>query len=238
MVFAVAALFLQLHATSSVPVTSDSTLGLRASTVYAWGAAATDGTKPKAAKSDVTKPEPAANPASETKVDDTARTHLNLDNISLATETSSAGEEAKGSAMLTPVSLTNLQEQGLLTVRIPDDSIVRPIPVPAVKGYPSKRDWIVLAAFEHGAAGFDAYTTRQAIGRGAVEEDPTMRPFAHSPAIYAAIQVGPLVADLLARKMQRSENPVIRRMWWMPQTLSGAAFLSSGIHNTGVRGRP
>lgn len=238
MVFAVAVLFLQLHATSPASVTSDSTPSSGAGTVSPSGGTAADGTKPKATKSEARKTEPAANPASETKVDDTARTHLNLENVSLASETSSGGEDGKASATLTAVSLTNLQKQGLSTVRIPDDSILRPVPVPAVKGYPSRRDWIVLAAFEHGAAGFDAYTTRQAIGRGAVEEDPTMRPFAHSPAIYAAIQVGPLVTDLLARKMQRSENPVLRKMWWMPQTLSGAAFLSSGIHNTGVRGRP
>lgn len=238
MVFAVAALFLQLHATQSASMTNDSASNWGASAASAWGATSSDGTKPKAAKSDETKPEPAVNTASETHVDDTARTHLNLGNVSLIDGTSPASEDGKASATLTTVSLTNLQKQGLSTVRIPDDSTIRPMPVPAVKGYPSRRDWIVLAAFEHGAAAFDAYTTRQAIGRGAVEEDPMMRPFAHSPAIYAAIQVGPLVADLLARKMQRSENPVLRRMWWMPQTLSGTAFLSSGIHNTGVRGRP
>jgi len=40
---------------------------------------------------------------------------------------------------------------------------------------PARREWLALAVAEHGAAAFDAYTTRQAISRGAVEEDPTMR---------------------------------------------------------------
>ena len=69
---------------------------------------------------------------------------------------------------------------------------------------------------------------------GAVERDPMMRPFANSPGIYAAIQVGPLVFDYFSRKMQRSESPVIRRMWWLPQTGSTVASLVSGVHNMSV----
>jgi hypothetical protein len=95
-----------------------------------------------------------------------------------------------------------------------------------------------LAVAEHGAAAFDAYTTRQAISRGAVEEDPTMRPFAHSPAIYAAIQVGPVLFDLLARHMQRSQYDFERRTWWLPQSVSTGVSIFSGVHNLSVVGHP
>ena len=103
---------------------------------------------------------------------------------------------------------------------------------------PSRRKWLALGMAVHGAAAFDSYTTRQAIGRGAVEADPLMRPFADSPSIYAAIQVAPLALDYAARHMQRSENPIIRKMWWLPQSSGAAMYLFSGAHNLGVAGRP
>jgi hypothetical protein len=102
---------------------------------------------------------------------------------------------------------------------------------------PSRRKWLVLGLAMHGAAAFDSYTTRQAIGRGAVEGDPLMRPFASSPSIYAAIQIAPLALDYAARRMQRSENPIIRKMWWLPQSGGTAMYLFSGTHNLGVAGR-
>ena len=100
----------------------------------------------------------------------------------------------------------------------------------------SKR-WLALTLAQHGAAAFDAYSTRQSISRGAVEDDPMMRPFAHSGAIYAAIQVGPLLLDYAARRMQHSEYGMVRRMWFVPQTVSTAGFLISGFHNLNVASR-
>lgn len=107
---------------------------------------------------------------------------------------------------------------------------------PAEKQHPT-RAWWMLTVAQHGAAAFDAYSTRQAIGRGAVEDDPLMRPFAHSPAIYLASQVSPVLLDLLSRRMMRSENPVFRRMWWVPQSGATAMFIVSGVHNLGVASR-
>ena len=104
--------------------------------------------------------------------------------------------------------------------------------------FPSRRTWLALSLVQHGAATFDAYSTRQAISRGAVEVDPTMRPFAHSPGLYAAIQVAPVLLDFTARKMQRSQNNFVRRMWWLPQSLSTATFVFSGVHNLNVKGHP
>lgn len=104
--------------------------------------------------------------------------------------------------------------------------------------WPSRRSWLVLAIAQSGAAAFDAYSTRRAISQGRVELDPMMRPFAHSSGLYAAIQVSPLVLDFVSRKMQRSQNNFLRRMWWLPQAASTSGFLFSGIHNLNVAGHP
>jgi hypothetical protein len=128
------------------------------------------------------------------------------------------------------------QKQGIATIRVPDPEPAKPVQItPAETLHPS-RAWLALSIVQHGAATFDAYSTRQAIGRGAVESDPIMRPFAHSGALYGAIQVGPVLLDYVARRMQRSENNFLRRTWWMPQSLATAGFLFSGAHNMGVRG--
>jgi len=136
---------------------------------------------------------------------------------------------------LRPISLTASQNsQTLSTIHIPDPSPSRENRIERAIESPSRKQWLALAFVEHGAAGFDAYSTRQAVGHGAVEQDPLMRPFAGSPAIYAATQVGPVLFDLLARHMQHSEYPLIRRVWWMPQTLSAGISIFSGVHNLHV----
>jgi hypothetical protein len=127
--------------------------------------------------------------------------------------------------------------QSFSTIRIPDGNEKR-YPTREAESVPLRREWLALMALEHGTAAFDAYTTREAISRGAKEEDPLMRPFAHSPAIYAAIQVGPVLFDLLARRMQRSQNNLMRRTWWVPQSASAGASIFSGVHNLSVVGHP
>lgn len=96
---------------------------------------------------------------------------------------------------------------------------------------PSRRPWLILSVAQGGAATFDAYSTRRAIARGAIETDPLMRPFAYSPEIYAAIQVAPVMLDIVVRRMQRSENTLWRRTWWVPQSASTSLFLFSSIHD-------
>ena len=128
--------------------------------------------------------------------------------------------------------------QSLETMRLEQQKLGKSGKMKLVNETPSRRKWLALGMAVHGAAAFDAYTTRQAIGRGAVEADPMMRPFASSPSIYAAIQIAPLALDYAARRMQRSENPVIRKMWWLPQSGGAAMYLFSGTHNLGVAGRP
>lgn len=128
--------------------------------------------------------------------------------------------------------------QSLENLRLDEPKLGKSGKLTLVDEAPSRRKWLALGMAVHGAAAFDAYTTRQAIGRGAVEADPMMRPFATSPSIYAAIQIAPLALDYAARRMQRSENPIIRKMWWLPQSGGTAMYLFSGTHNLGVVGRP
>jgi hypothetical protein len=90
--------------------------------------------------------------------------------------------------------------------------------------------WFVLAMAEHSAAGFDAWSTRQAVEQGRYEADPLMRPFARSSAIYGAIQVLPIGLDYIAHRMQRSSG-WSRHFWWIPQSAATATFLFSGSYN-------
>ena len=98
---------------------------------------------------------------------------------------------------------------------------------------PRKRKiWYGLMAAGHGAAAFDAWTTRRAVSGGyGVEGDPMQRPFAHSGAIYATTQISPLVMDYLGRRMMRSSHPLLRRFWWLPQSACAGVSLGAGIHN-------
>jgi hypothetical protein len=159
---------------------------------------------------------------------ESSSTRLNVALVELVSENSK-------SASLRPVSFDPSQEtQTFSTIRISDPNSSKENAIERAIHSPSRRQWIALAIIEHGAAGFDAYSTRQAVGHGAVEQDPLMRPFAGSPAIYVATQVGPVLFDLLARHMQRSEYSLVRRVWWMPQSLSAGISIFSGVHNLNV----
>src|SRR5271156_2287826 len=137
-------------------------------------------------------------------------------------------------ATIVPVAQNS---QSFSTIRISDEHEKR-YPTREAESIPSRREWLALMILEHSAAAFDAYSTREAISRGAKEEDPLMRPFAHSPAIYAAIQVGPALLDVLARRMQRSQYNFVRRTWWLPQSVSTGSSIFSGVHNLSVVGHP
>jgi hypothetical protein len=138
-----------------------------------------------------------------------------------------------------PVSFDSLPQQALSlsAIRVSPLEPVKQSPVISVER-PSRRAWLALSIVQHGAAAFDAYSTRDAISHGAVEADPLMRPFAHSPAMYAANQVGPLFLDYVARRMQRSDNHFLRRMWWLPQSAAAADFIFCGVHNLRVANQP
>jgi hypothetical protein len=92
--------------------------------------------------------------------------------------------------------------------------------------------WYILGAVEHGAAAFDSWTTRRVVQSGlGYEMNPTLRPFANSGALYAAMQVGPLLLDLLAKHMLHSSHRWERKIWWLPQSASAVTSLAAGAHN-------
>jgi hypothetical protein len=95
--------------------------------------------------------------------------------------------------------------------------------------------WYALTFTGHGAAAFDAWSTRRAIsGNYGTETNPLLRPFAHSGMLYAATQVSPALMDYLGRRMMVSQHRWVRKMWWLPQTAGTGMSLAAGVHNVGV----
>ena len=98
-----------------------------------------------------------------------------------------------------------------------------------------QRLWMGLAIASHGAATFDAWSTRHAITTtGAQEMNPLLRPFAGNASLYLAIQVGPSLLDFAGRKMMYSRYSWVRRAWWVPQSASLVTSIFCGAHNLGV----
>jgi hypothetical protein len=110
-----------------------------------------------------------------------------------------------------------------------------PVQPASTESYETPRQrmiWYGLIAAGHAGAGFDAWTTRRAIGGGyGTEADPTQRPFAHSNAIYATTQVSPLIMDYVGHRMMRSRYSMMRRFWWVPQSACASLSFGSAIHN-------
>jgi hypothetical protein len=95
--------------------------------------------------------------------------------------------------------------------------------------------WYSLAVAGHGAAAFDAYSTRLALSGGyGTEGNPFLRPFANSNALYAVTQVSPVVMDFLGKRMMVSEHRWVRRLWWVPQAAGSGFSIGAGVHNMGV----
>jgi hypothetical protein len=222
MVFAIAALIFQFGAAPAVPA-----------------AAAT--ASANAAKSAASaKPTPAPAPApSVPDLPDAPLPSNTSANAPLSSDGSSSSfsQTAHTPAALRVAALDTAgnDNQTLSTIHIPEANS-KPLQRVSVEELPSRRTWLALSIAQSGAAGFDAYATRRAIENGAQEEDPFMRPFAGSSGIYAAIQICPIVLDYTARHMQRSENPMIRHTWWLPQTLGTGLYLFSGAHDLQVAG--
>ena len=94
------------------------------------------------------------------------------------------------------------------------------------------KKWLILSAASHGAATFDAWSTRQVIMSGAGQEmNPMLKPFANSNALYVAVQVAPFAFDYLGIRMMRSSHPWVRKMWWVPQAASTVTSFAAGAHN-------
>jgi hypothetical protein len=95
--------------------------------------------------------------------------------------------------------------------------------------------WYSLVVAGHGAAAFDAYSTRLVLSQNAgTESNPFLRPFAKSNALYAATQISPVVMDYIGKRMMVSQNRLLRRMWWLPQAAGAGFSVGAGVHNMGV----
>jgi hypothetical protein len=95
--------------------------------------------------------------------------------------------------------------------------------------------WYALAFSGHGAAVFDAWSTRRAISQGyGTEGNPLLRPFSHSGAMYVATQVSPAVMDFIGKRMMVSQHKWVRRMWWLPQSAGSGVSLAAGVHKVGL----
>ena len=147
--------------------------------------------------------------------------------------------DGASAAITTDISAHPLQNfETTPAANLPNAPLVAgPIGRIGVERLPSRRTWIALSVLQHSAAVFDAYSTRQAVESGATEQNPLLKPFASSPAIYAATQVCPLILDYAGRRMQLSHNSLVRRMWWLPQSTGAAVSIFSGVHNMNVANR-
>jgi hypothetical protein len=95
-----------------------------------------------------------------------------------------------------------------------------------------RKIWYLLVVASHSAATFDAWTTRRALASGADHEtNPSLRPFANSNAIYAAMQACPAFLDFLGKRMMVSKRPWIRKFWWIPQVAGASLSFRSGVDN-------
>jgi hypothetical protein len=112
---------------------------------------------------------------------------------------------------------------------------VKPVSELAYESPAKKRIWFGLMAAGHAGAALDAWSTRRALsGNYGTEADPLMRPFAHSWTLYAATQVLPTVMDFVGKRAMRSEHALVRKMWWVPQSVSATMSFQAGVHNIGV----
>jgi hypothetical protein len=103
---------------------------------------------------------------------------------------------------------------------------------------PRRGLWLTLTIAQHGAATFDAWSTRRVISSGqGQEQNLLLKPFAGNASLYAAIQVGPTLLDYLGRRMMKSQGWA-RHAWWLPQALGTAVSIASGVHNLGVAREP
>ncbi len=109
-----------------------------------------------------------------------------------------------------------------------------PAPESAVRR-PS-RAWFALGVVSQAAALADAKTTldlKRSHPLTFYESDPLARPFVNlPPPAYIASVIG-LSAGVsaISWKLQRSEHPLLRRLWWLPQATQIAFNAGCAIHN-------
>lgn len=114
-------------------------------------------------------------------------------------------------------------------------AVLKPTPEKPEVSLRERKVFYSLLAAEHGAAVLDAWSTRQVLQQGGRELDPLVRPFAHSATLYPALQVTPVAVDYFAAKLMRSNHPVLRKLWWVPQVVATSGSVYCGLANLGNR---
>jgi hypothetical protein len=112
---------------------------------------------------------------------------------------------------------------------------LKPVPQKPEVSIRQREVFYSLMAAEHGAAVLDAWSTRQVLQQGGRELDPLVRPFAHGPGLYPALQVTPFAVDYFAAKLMRSNHAVLRKLWWVPQVVATSGSVYCGVANLGNR---
>ena len=106
-----------------------------------------------------------------------------------------------------------------------------PAPRPTAPGY-SLGAFIALGVASHAASVFDAAITRaEVLHDGGYEENPLVRPYVRSYALFAVTQIGPFIYDGLGWLMTRSSHRWIRRLWWLPQTFNAVSEVATGLYD-------
>lgn len=149
-----------------------------------------------------------------------------------------AGVSLDGTASSAPASRLPISAEPY-TGSSPRNALDAPFSPAPLRDCPQKlqrREWLALSTAQHGAATFDAWSTRRVISSGEGRElNPMLRPFAGNGSLYAVVQVSPLLFDYVGRRMMTSQHNWIRRAWWVPQAVNTVVLLASGAHNLSVR---
>ena len=104
-------------------------------------------------------------------------------------------------------------------------------PRPKAPGY-SLGAFVALGVVSHGASIFDAVITRhEVLYDGGYEENPLVRPYVRSYALFAVTQIGPFIYDGLGWLMTRSSHRWIRRLWWLPQTFNAVTGVAVSFYD-------
>ncbi len=91
----------------------------------------------------------------------------------------------------------------------------------------------LLAGINAGAAILDDVASRKVIEAGGYEENPLMRPFVHNSGTIVVESVAEVwLMAYVADRMKHSSHELLRKTWWLPQTLNISAKVSGGIYNS------
>ena len=93
----------------------------------------------------------------------------------------------------------------------------------------------LLAEVNAGAAVLDDISSRKVIEAGGYERNPLIRPFVHNSGTLAVESVGEVwLMAFVADRMKHSSHSLLRKTWWLPQTLNISAKVSGGIYNAAL----